>query len=69
MVLLLQECNGDSMESAITVKGKAIFLPLPRQQPPLRYLVQDDPFTPKATDIIERRLTEETPGFVSIVAM
>ena len=36
----------------------------------IRYLVQDDPIqSPKATEIIERRLTEETPGFVSIVAM
>lgn len=36
----------------------------------IRYLVQDDPVqSPKATEIIERRLTEETPGFVSIVAM
>jgi predicted nucleic-acid-binding protein len=36
----------------------------------VRYLTQDDPLqSPKATEIIERRLTEETPGFVSIVAM
>lgn len=36
----------------------------------VRYLVQDDPIqSPKATEIIERRLTEESPGFVSIVAM
>jgi len=36
----------------------------------VRYLAQDDPIqSPKATEIIERRLTEETPGFVSIVAM
>ena len=36
----------------------------------VRYLTQDDPTqTPKATAIIERRLTEENPGFVSIVAM
>jgi predicted nucleic-acid-binding protein len=36
----------------------------------IRYLVQDDPIqSPKATERIERRLTEETPGFVSIVAM
>jgi predicted nucleic-acid-binding protein len=36
----------------------------------VRYLTQDDPFqSPKATEIIERRLTEEAPGFVSIVAM
>ena len=31
---------------------------------------QDDPIQlPRATEIIERRLTEENPGFVSIVAM
>jgi predicted nucleic-acid-binding protein len=36
----------------------------------VRYLTQDDPIqSPKATEIIERRLTEENPGFVSIVAM
>jgi predicted nucleic-acid-binding protein len=36
----------------------------------VRYLTQDDPLqSPKATAIIERRLSEETPGFVSIVAM
>jgi predicted nucleic-acid-binding protein len=36
----------------------------------VRYLVQDDPIqSAKATDIIERRLTEQTPGFVSTVAM
>jgi len=36
----------------------------------IRYLAQDDPTqSPKATEIIERRLTEEKPGFVSIVAM
>ena len=36
----------------------------------VRYLAQDDPIqSPKATEIIERRLTEENPGFVSIVAM
>ncbi len=36
----------------------------------VRYLAQDDPVqSPRATDIIERRLTEENPGFVSIVAM
>jgi predicted nucleic-acid-binding protein len=34
----------------------------------LRYLTQDDPVqSPRATDIIERRLTEEEPGFVSLV--
>jgi predicted nucleic-acid-binding protein len=36
----------------------------------VRYLTQDDPIqSRKATEIIERRLTEENPGFVSIVAM
>jgi predicted nucleic-acid-binding protein len=36
----------------------------------VRYLTQDDPIqSPKATEIFERRLTEEDPGFVSIVAM
>ena len=36
----------------------------------VRYLTQDDPDqSRKATEIIERRLTEENPGFVSIVAM
>ena len=36
----------------------------------VRYLAQDDPIqSAKATDIIERRLTGENPGFVSAVAM
>jgi predicted nucleic-acid-binding protein len=36
----------------------------------VRYLTQDDPRQSRqATEIIEQRLTEETPGFVSIVAM
>jgi predicted nucleic-acid-binding protein len=36
----------------------------------VRYLTQDDPIqSPKAREIIERRLTEGKPGFVSIVAM
>jgi len=36
----------------------------------VRYLTQDDPLqSAKAIEIIERRLSEETPGFVSIVAM
>ena len=36
----------------------------------VRYLTQDDAVqSRKATEIIERRLTSETPGFVSIVAM
>jgi integrase len=36
----------------------------------VRYLTQDDPvLSRKAREIIERRLTEEKPGFASIVAM
>ena len=36
----------------------------------VRYLTQDDPVqSPMATEIIERQLSEENPGFVSIVAM
>ncbi len=36
----------------------------------VRYLTQDDPIqSPKAREIIERRLSAESPGFVSIVAM
>ena len=36
----------------------------------VRYLAQDDPIqSPLATEIIESRLTEENPGFISIVAM
>jgi len=36
----------------------------------VRYLTQDDPIqSAKATEIIARRITEENPGFVSIVAM
>lgn len=36
----------------------------------VRYLAQDDPVqSRKATDIIERRLTEDEPGFVSVVVM
>jgi predicted nucleic-acid-binding protein len=36
----------------------------------VRYLTQDDPVQSKrAIDIIERRLTENTPGFISIVAL
>jgi predicted nucleic-acid-binding protein len=35
-----------------------------------RYLAQDDPVqSPKATALIERRLSEDDPGFVSVVAM
>ena len=36
----------------------------------VRYLAQDDPVqSPKATELIEERLTGENPGFVSVVAM
>jgi predicted nucleic-acid-binding protein len=36
----------------------------------LRYLVQDDPTqSPKAIAIIERRLTRQEPGFVSLVCI
>jgi predicted nucleic-acid-binding protein len=36
----------------------------------LRYLVQDDPAqSPRATEMIERRLTEQNPGFVSLVSI
>lgn len=36
----------------------------------LRYLTQDDPEqSAKATEIIERRLTKGTPGFVSLVCV
>jgi predicted nucleic-acid-binding protein len=36
----------------------------------VRYLTQDDPVqSRKATEILERRLTEDNPGFVSIVAI
>src|SRR5262249_43746342 len=36
----------------------------------VRYLAQDDPVqSPQATEFIERRLTEDNPGFVGIVAM
>lgn len=36
----------------------------------VRYLVQDDPAqSRKVTDLIERRLTENNPGFISVVAM
>jgi predicted nucleic-acid-binding protein len=36
----------------------------------VRFLAQDDAIqSAKAREIIEQRLTEETPGFVSIVAM
>ena len=36
----------------------------------LRYLAQDDPkHSPRATEIIERRLTEQEPDFVSLVTI
>ena len=36
----------------------------------VRYLAQDDPIqSPLATDVFEFRLTEENPGFISVVAM
>jgi predicted nucleic-acid-binding protein len=36
----------------------------------VRYLTQDDPVqSAKAAEILERRLTEKNPGFVSVVAM
>jgi predicted nucleic-acid-binding protein len=36
----------------------------------VRYLTQDDAVqSPKATEIIERQLTEANPGFLSVVAM
>ena len=36
----------------------------------VRYLAQDDPaHSARATEIIEQRLNEENPGFVSVVAM
>jgi len=36
----------------------------------VRHLAQDDPVqSPKATEVIESKLTPDNPGFVSIVAM
>jgi predicted nucleic-acid-binding protein len=36
----------------------------------VRYLTQDDPVqSPKATEIIERQLTREDPGFISLITM
>src|SRR5271155_1931620 len=36
----------------------------------VRYLAQDDPVqSPRATELIERLLTEDNPGFVSVVAI
>jgi predicted nucleic-acid-binding protein len=36
----------------------------------VRYLAQDDPVqSPKARELIEQQLTEENPGFLSVVVM
>ncbi len=36
----------------------------------VRYRAQDDAIqSPQATEMIERRLTEENPGFISLVTM
>jgi len=36
----------------------------------VRYFAQDDPVqSPQATELIERRLTAQDPGFISVVAM
>ena len=36
----------------------------------IRYLAQDDPVqSPIATDVMESRITEENPGYISVVAM
>jgi predicted nucleic-acid-binding protein len=36
----------------------------------LRYLAQDDPMqSPRATEIVEQRLTEQAPGFVTLVTI
>jgi predicted nucleic-acid-binding protein len=36
----------------------------------VRFLTQDDPVqSPKATELIEQRLTRDDPGFVSLIAM
>lgn len=36
----------------------------------VRYMAQDDPVqSAKATELIEHRLTEQNPGFISVVAM
>jgi predicted nucleic-acid-binding protein len=36
----------------------------------VRYLTQDDPVqSPIATELIEQRLSEQEPGFISVVAM
>lgn len=36
----------------------------------IRYLTQDDPIqSPRATEIMEQQLTEQNPGFVSVVTM
>ena len=42
----------------------------PRYQHPCSLSTQDDPiYLLRAADVVERRLTAENPGFVSIVAM
>ena len=36
----------------------------------IRHIIQDDPVqSPRATEILERELSAENPGFVSVVAM
>jgi predicted nucleic-acid-binding protein len=36
----------------------------------IRYLAQDDPIqSPQATEIFRRRLTEQNPGYICVVAM
>jgi predicted nucleic-acid-binding protein len=36
----------------------------------VRYLAQDDPIqSPKATELIERKLGEDNPGFISVVTI
>ena len=36
----------------------------------VRYVMQDDAVqSPKAAEVMERRLTEDDPGFISIVVM
>jgi hypothetical protein len=48
-------------------RGKALELLPTIRQPGL---AQDDPKqSPRATEIIERRLTEQEPGFVSLVTI
>ena len=36
----------------------------------VRYLAQDDPIqSPRATEVVNQRLTEQEPGFISLVTM